>query len=1572
MRLLRLSITLGYLFIASTLAAQVFSLVDLDISNFPIIRSRLILSDHNGQSIRNLQASDFQIFENGQPRRVLQVSCKPIDERKPIQVVLVADKSMSMASPTADGTTTRMELLKQSINEFLDAVEFVGRTEIALTAFDAEAYLLAGFQGMAAPLKTALQSLTPSQRVGTNYEAAFLDPAYGAIPLLESQPNPDNNRRAIVFFTDGQPIPPASFDYDVVQEIITRAQFANIEIYPITLDLRMHPDLRKIADETGGLAFEKLKTVDEVKAIYRLIADRLQGVEACEILWESGVGCGAISRIRTVDATYLPLNLQTNVSYTAPESSVAALEVSSFVLGFGNPLPGDTVYREVHLSAQNADFTIAAMQFTGSGQGFFIADWGGSPPPFVIPQGNTRTIRCAFVGQPQQQFQIQTLQIAADPCPVELITLWGGRPGQADAPVQLLSPVGGETFASCDSVSIRWGGIPAYQPVSLWYSTDGGNSWELITAYATGYRYTWVPPAPGQRYMIRVQALANVPIWQWELHGAHTQRERIRSVSSNTEAMVVALGEFEGQSIIFRDSVAEVHSGKAFLLLSTGDGIPQDAVELPQPAQQVILNDQGYAFVLSADGIAQFRIIDTTLHPQWRRSYLDPLLRDTLKQISLDPQGRCYLLRTALELQPGNQQLWYSFIERLNLGGTVVERLPLPDIRATRFAVDIDGNYIVTGFSYAPTKVPRGPFIAKFDPQGKLLWHHPLDVSLTTTELATDIAGNIYQSGFFSGMITLSNRTVTAYGQTDGLLAAYQPNGTLLWLQHFYAIGSSQDRIWDVTVNRSGQIFITGTFEGRTFYRNGEVTLRKSHNGSDEESFIAAFDEQGSPLWWMLNDGNRDDRIEEISADPQFGVFAGGWYQSNPLQCYPFTLPNAGQTDFLVGHIVPLPGGRDQSDSVFTIEAPQLRISSTSLDFGMVPVGQQKILYDTICNEGTLPVAIVLSITQLNFRDFTVLVATDTLTILPGECIPIKLLFQPIKSGLRRTFLDIASACIGTLSIELRGEGGTPCTVIAQNTAAPLQVPAGQDTTFTIPNALCNQNNYPLNLTITVVGPGANFYTLLSPANIQLQPGQCYTAQLRLAAPSQPGTLPSAWLEYGLPQECDQPLTRLVATVLPIPPQISAIVPTPVTLLCPDSLYASTIAIYNGGQQPLVVSGVDFNVPPITAMIQTPLPLTIPATQWDTLEVVFSSPMSGTFTGVVRIHSNDPENDTLEAPVTFIIPHLGIVLTPNPLDLGTLLLDQLPDTAAITVTNTSSIPVTIYPTTSNGVLVHPPGGSLLTLQPNNTAQLMVTIPPQPMGTFTLRIPLAIEPFCDVTTLTITGEVARPAIILQAPNVLLDPRQKNVRIPIQIQGPSHLATDRTIRCTVSIDPAVFLIRRIEGAPAAQRLLQAPQQNATFQIALSALSNQTADTLWIIGDALLGNKDFSPIELFAAPEDTAVFALQFLQGSIQLVNICEEGGKRLLQPFWEVASLLQVQPLSGDFVDIAITAIETGVHQLQLYNLRGELLWQHTFIVTHPLPAERHFRLSLRKLPSGMYYSVLQTPTQREVRKILISR
>jgi hypothetical protein len=79
--------------------------------------------------------------------------------------------------------------------------------------------------------------------------------------------------------------------------------------------------------------------------------------------------------------------------------------------------------------------------------------------------------------------------------------------------LQLLQPNGSERLQSGSEYTIRWTGtnIDPALPVRLEYSTDGGASWKLITAAASGGAYLWkpVPNDPSITCFVKVSSLAN-------------------------------------------------------------------------------------------------------------------------------------------------------------------------------------------------------------------------------------------------------------------------------------------------------------------------------------------------------------------------------------------------------------------------------------------------------------------------------------------------------------------------------------------------------------------------------------------------------------------------------------------------------------------------------------------------------------------------------------------------------------------------------------------------------------------------------------------------------------------------------------------------------------------------------------------------------------------------------------------------------------------------------------------------------------------------------------------------------
>ncbi len=107
---------------------------------------------------------------------------------------------------------------------------------------------------------------------------------------------------------------------------------------------------------------------------------------------------------------------------------------------------------------------------------------------------------------------------------------------------------------------------------------------------------------------------------------------------------------------------------------------------------------------------------------------------------------------------------------------------------------------------------------------------------------ATDPWGNAFVTGFFIGSTTFGSTTISG---GPIFVAKYNPDGNLIWIAS--ADGTSNDKGNAITVDTSGDAYITGTFSAfgnsTTF---GDTTI----TGTDGENiFVAKIDSSGTWLW---------------------------------------------------------------------------------------------------------------------------------------------------------------------------------------------------------------------------------------------------------------------------------------------------------------------------------------------------------------------------------------------------------------------------------------------------------------------------------------------------------------------------------------------------------------------------------------------------------------------------------------------------------------------------------------------------------------------------------------------------
>ncbi len=473
--------------IAGTAYSQSLSLFDVDASNFPTIKGKFFAFDANWQQITNFNESDFSITEDGIARKILSVSCPTPKPPDAISSVLVMDVSLSMGCPITNNILLAKEAGKAWVNGLPDNRPW----ECGITAFSNQNYLIQDFTADRATLLNGIDQLTPGG--GTNYDAAFIDQAAGGIRIAET----GQYKRVLVFLSDGQP----NFEPQTTQ-IINEARSNAIIVYAVTLRMPCPQCLKDITTQTGGQWFENVTTVEEARAVYLKILQLAQNSgEPCEIEWESDYSC---SRFRNVEISCLINNSSDKETYIAPESTVSTLEVNPQTLSFGEVLPPNTKDMQFTLTSLYRPITINKINTNHAR--FTIENYGGSAPPFTLNEGEQRTITVRYTA-PDSGFVYSWLDIESDACVSNRIYLSAGfKDKMANNSLRLVHPNGGEEFlVGIDTVFI-WEGVLPTDTVKLEYSTDAGDTWNLITDKATGLRYIWkgVPDTPSKKCLGRV------------------------------------------------------------------------------------------------------------------------------------------------------------------------------------------------------------------------------------------------------------------------------------------------------------------------------------------------------------------------------------------------------------------------------------------------------------------------------------------------------------------------------------------------------------------------------------------------------------------------------------------------------------------------------------------------------------------------------------------------------------------------------------------------------------------------------------------------------------------------------------------------------------------------------------------------------------------------------------------------------------------------------------------------------------------------------------------------------------
>ena len=442
-----------------SLSAQTLMLYDVDASAYPALRAHCLVLDSTGQQVAGIGPGDFLLLEDGQPRAVTALSCLLPSTLEALSAVLTLDRSSSMSFEMLD-------LAKHGARAFVRSLT-LGPSDCAVTSFDTFSHFNRDFSVDSTELLAAIDAIRSGGQ--TSIDVGLIGPPAGALEVSRNA----RHRKVVLLFTDG------SGTLQLDDEIIAEAQRQNAQIDAFILGNRAFPDIRRIAESSGGQVFDEIRTPRQcIDAVAR--AQVLgQGARPCTIEWISQ-GCATS---RTLELQLPQYGLVSTVRLTIPQEVLPRLQIApSSELSFGAVVPGLPADRQFTLSAAGGDVRIS--QITVDQAVFELLDFGGSPPPFDLAKGEQRVCTLRF-SPSDTAYVTGTLACVHDGCGEVSLHVDGGKP-PGEGNLNVLYPNGGERLPACSWTTIEWGGIATDAAVCMHYSYDGGQSWILVTDSAAG------------------------------------------------------------------------------------------------------------------------------------------------------------------------------------------------------------------------------------------------------------------------------------------------------------------------------------------------------------------------------------------------------------------------------------------------------------------------------------------------------------------------------------------------------------------------------------------------------------------------------------------------------------------------------------------------------------------------------------------------------------------------------------------------------------------------------------------------------------------------------------------------------------------------------------------------------------------------------------------------------------------------------------------------------------------------------------------------------------------------------
>ncbi len=220
-------------------------------------------------------------------------------------------------------------------------------------------------------------------------------------------------------------------------------------------------------------------------------------------------------------------------------------------------------------------------------------------------------------------------------------------------------------------------------------------------------------------------------------------------------------------------------------------------------------------------------------------------------------------------------------------------------------SIDANSNIYVTGYFtgtasfgsiFLTSSGEWDVFVAKLDSSGNWLWACQTGCNYGYgQDLSTDPSGNSYVTGRFQGTASFGSTSLTSSGEWDVFVAKLDSSGNWLWAKQ--AGGTSEDSGYGISIDASGNCYVTGRFQGTASF--GGTSLISS-GGSD--IFAAKLNTNGNWLWATRAGGTSTEYSNGISSDTSGNCYVTGGFFSSASFCGT-SLTSSGSADVFVAKV---------------------------------------------------------------------------------------------------------------------------------------------------------------------------------------------------------------------------------------------------------------------------------------------------------------------------------------------------------------------------------------------------------------------------------------------------------------------------------------------------------------------------------------------------------------------------------------------------------------------------------------------------------------------------------------------